>query len=131
MTKVRLGCLVILGFFLFICHASEENFSDEGNKRLLAWKKLIHDHTTNNPTTTLKAVNDFFNQLTYLPEVSMQGTTDIWQTPHEFLITGGGDCEDYAIAKYFTLTAMGIPENKLRITYVVIKNKNQPHMVLT
>ncbi|MES9812804.1 MAG: transglutaminase-like cysteine peptidase [Candidatus Thiodiazotropha sp.] len=43
----------------------------------------------------------------------------------------GGDCEDYSIAKYFTLREMGVAEEKLRIMYVKSVELNQSHMVLT
>jgi len=49
----------------------------------------------------------------------------------EFLATGAGDCEDFAIAKYFTLLELGVDESKMRITYVKSLRRNQPHMVLT
>lgn len=35
--------------------------------------------------------------------------TNNWKTPKEFLIDGEGVCEDFAIAKYFTLLELGIP----------------------
>ncbi len=46
------------------------------------------------------------------------------------LASQGGDCEDYAIGKYFSLKALGIPIQKLRITYVRALRWNEPHMVL-
>ena len=42
-----------------------------------------------------------------------------------------GDCEDFAIAKFFTLKAMGVDEDKLNITYVKALQYNVHHMVLT
>ncbi len=52
----------------------------------------------------LAAVNDFWNRsITYKAE---QGK-DVWQTPAETIALGTGDCEDYAIGKYFTLRALG------------------------
>ncbi len=44
---------------------------------------------------------------------------------------GAADCEDYAIAKYFSLRQLGVPSHKLRITYVKALRLNQAHMVLT
>ena len=44
---------------------------------------------------------------------------------------GAADCEDYAIAKYFSLRQLGVPSYKLRITYVKALRLNQAHMVLT
>ena len=49
------------------------------------------------------------------------------------LASDGGDCEDYAIGKYFTLIAMGVSEDKLKITYVRelrFDPVDQAHMVL-
>jgi predicted transglutaminase-like cysteine proteinase len=51
----------------------------------------------------------------------------------ELLGTGGGDCEDYSISKYFTLLAMGMESEKLKITYVKARGYgliNAAHMVL-
>ena len=47
------------------------------------------------------------------------------------LASNGGDCEDYTIAKYFTLRALGIPDSDMRLTYVNALELNQAHMVLT
>ena len=50
------------------------------------------------------------------------------------LSSGGGDCEDFSIGKYFTLLALGVPTEKLKITYVktrIWNPVNQAHMVLT
>ena len=38
--------------------------------------------------------------------------------------TNAGDCEDYEIAKYFSLIKLGIPDSKLRITYVSYSKTN-------
>ena len=46
------------------------------------------------------------------------GKRDYWATPIEMLATNGGDCEDFSIAKYLTLTQLRVPSDKLRITYV-------------
>ncbi|BBN52020.1 hypothetical protein TRE132_01450 [Pseudomonas chlororaphis subsp. aurantiaca] len=52
-------------------------------------------------------------------------------TPVEALWKGAGDCEDYAIAKYFSLRHLGVSSDKLRITYVKALRQNRAHMVLT
>ena len=52
-------------------------------------------------------------------------------TPIEMLSIGAGDCEDYSIAKYFTLKQLGVDEAKLRLTYVKAVEIGQAHMVLT
>jgi predicted transglutaminase-like cysteine proteinase len=77
-------------------------------------------------------VNQFFNrQFRFVDDSINWRQTDYWATPIEALVKGAGDCEDYAIAKYFTLRRLGVPSDKLRITYVKALRYNQAHMVLT
>jgi predicted transglutaminase-like cysteine proteinase len=86
--------------------------------------------------TQLKAVNDFFNRrVAYREDIDNWGQLDYWASPLETLDRGAGDCEDYAIAKYFTLVALGMPDSRLRMVYVRASiagapNGYVPHMVL-
>jgi predicted transglutaminase-like cysteine proteinase len=67
----------------------------------------------------VQATNKFFNDaIAYVEDIDNWGETDYWATPLESLGRGAGDCEDYALAKYFTLAAMGVPPSKLRMVYV-------------
>ena len=80
----------------------------------------------------LVRVNDFFNQqIQFVEDNELWGLSNYWATPLELLAQGAGDCEDYSIAKYFTLKELGVPESKMRITYVKAVELNQAHMVLT
>ena len=56
--------------------------------------------------------------------------TDYWATPAEFIASGGGDCEDFAIAKFFSLKSLGISSDKLALNYVFASRLNQSHLVL-
>jgi len=84
----------------------------------------------------LRAVNDFYNQrLAYVEDIDNWGQVDYWASPLESLGKGAGDCEDYAIGKYFTLTSLGIPHARLRMVYVRATIAGAPngfvaHMVL-
>ena len=79
----------------------------------------------------LELVNDFMNRTPFVADVQHWGKEDYWATPVEFLSTHGGDCEDFSIAKYFALRSLGVPDEKLRITYVKeIVVYNEAHMVL-
>jgi predicted transglutaminase-like cysteine proteinase len=84
----------------------------------------------------LGAVNDFFNRrIRYAEDIDNWGVVDYWASPLETLGKGAGDCEDYAIAKYFTLVALGMPDSKLRMVYVraaiaAAPGGYRPHMVL-
>ncbi len=86
----------------------------------------------------LKNINEYFNRkLRFETDLKVWGREDYWATPIEALMNGSGDCEDYAIAKYFSLKFSGVPVSKLRITYVKARiggmdsNITQAHMVLT
>ena len=65
----------------------------------------------------LKSINDFANAHPYLLDQLNWGMEDYWETPYEFLVVNG-DCEDYAIAKYYTLRALGVPASQLRVIIV-------------
>ena len=84
----------------------------------------------------LQAINQFFNRLiTYAEDIDVWGQIDYWASPLEMMGPGRGDCEDYAIAKYFSLVATGVPVAKLRMVYVRAQLGGrgappQAHMVL-
>ncbi len=81
----------------------------------------------------LKAINTFFNrQILYRDDRETWGVLDYWASPLETLAKGQGDCEDYAIGKYFSLIAAGIPSVKMRMVYVraQLGATIQAHMVL-
>ena len=78
----------------------------------------------------LRQVNDFYNHVPYVSDQEHWGVNDYWATPVEFVASWGGDCEDYAIAKYMSLKDLGIPTERLRITYVRATRIGETHMVL-
>jgi predicted transglutaminase-like cysteine proteinase len=78
----------------------------------------------------LRPVNGFFNRLPAVTDWVHWGVEDYWATPAEFLASSGGDCEDYAIAKYFTLKELGVPVARLRLVYARTWRSNGAHMVL-
>jgi predicted transglutaminase-like cysteine proteinase len=81
----------------------------------------------------LDAVNGFYNrQVLFRDDTEAWGLVDYWASPLEMLGQGQGDCEDYAIGKYFTLVALGLPIAKLRLVYVraQVAGGVQAHMVL-
>jgi predicted transglutaminase-like cysteine proteinase len=84
----------------------------------------------------LEAINQFFNRrIQFRDDTEVWGQIDYWASPLETLDKGQGDCEDYAIAKYFSLLAVGMPTAKLRLVYVRAQiggpnGAQQAHMVL-
>ncbi|OLF54813.1 transglutaminase-like cysteine peptidase [Pseudomonas chlororaphis] len=99
--------------------------------RLDAWNQLLRDEAGRPEDEQLNAINRFFNrQLSFEDDLFTWQQSDYWATPIEALLKGAGDCEDYALAKYFSLRSLGISSDKLRLTYVKSRRGNQPHMVL-
>lgn len=104
----------------------------EGQKRIDDWHQMLATHPSNSELEQLDGVNRFFNQrMRYVEDIDLWHQVDYWETPIEALWKGAGDCEDYAIAKYFSLRHLGVASDKLRITYVKALRLNRAHMVLT
>lgn len=113
----------------------EQRWGHEAPPRLKVWQRLVHDNQAATASgradaTGLKLVNGFFNQVPYLSDMSNWGVEDYWATPIEMLGSFGGDCEDYCIGKYLSLKEIGVPIEKLRITYVRALRLGESHMVL-
>jgi len=106
-------------------------YGDDAAKRLQAWQALLRTSINLTEQEKLEVVNQFFNQVRFLDDSVHWQQKDYWATPVEFLISNGGDCEDFAIAKYYTLKALGIAEDKMSLAYVKALELNQAHMVLT
>jgi len=103
-----------------------------GRQRIDDWQQLLAANKSLSEPEQLKVVNLFFNrQLRYEEDSDLWHQVDYWATPIESLRKGAGDCEDYAIAKYFSLRHLGVSSDKLRITYVKALRLNRAHMVLT
>lgn len=116
---------------------ASNKFGREAPTRLTIWQRLMRDtrptvDAGNNASTSqaLRRANEFFNQVPYYNDIKHWGMEDYWATPVEMLGSFGGDCEDYSIAKYLSLKDLGIPIERLRITYVRAININESHMVL-
>ncbi len=115
-----------------IIDQAQRDFGDAAKQRLLDWQTLYQDLRNSDEAEQLRSVNQFFNQhVNFVSDDKHWGQKDYWATPYESLTTHGADCEDYVIAKYYTLKELGIPVEKLRITYVKALRINQAHMVLT
>ncbi|KAF0861877.1 cysteine protease LapG [Pseudomonas sp. LD120] len=104
----------------------------EGQQRIDAWQRLLASQKQLPEQEQLRVVNRFFNKnVRYVEDIDLWRKVDYWETPIEALWKGAGDCEDYAIAKYFSLRHLGVSSDKLRITYVKALRQNRAHMVLT
>jgi len=81
------------------------------------WKELVAELKTLPIRARVEHVNDVFNRLPYVPAEVNWHDVAYWETPYEF-IARGGQCQDYAIAKYLALLESGVPEQDLRFVVV-------------
>jgi predicted transglutaminase-like cysteine proteinase len=96
-----------------------KRFGSAPNVRFAEWRKMLGDGTRGAESEKLRRVNNFFNQhMAFDDDYSVWGQSDYWATPLEMIGQGRGDCEDFAIAKYFSLLNLGVPVSKLRLVYV-------------
>ncbi len=108
-----------------------DQYGPAGVARVERWEALVWDLAYASTDAKLRQVNNFFNHLKFETDQRHWHQEDYWATPFETLASNGGDCEDFAIAKYYTLLQLGIPARQMRITYVKALKQNEPHMVLT
>ncbi len=105
--------------------------------RFNAWREFVASGAGGSDLDRLKRVNEFFNRnIVFGEDAVVWGQSDYWATPLETLGRGAGDCEDFVIAKYYTLQMVGVAADKLRLTYVHARTGSstgappQAHMVL-
>jgi predicted transglutaminase-like cysteine proteinase len=102
---------------------------DPGTPQALAWNVLVTTLSYQPTRNKLRLVQRFFDDQRYRTDAEAYGETDHWATVGEFMVHGG-DCEDFAIAKYRTLVAAGFPEQDLRVLIVEDRIQRSPHAVL-
>ncbi len=114
-----------------VIEAVASRYGSEAGVRVSRWRDLLISLSNEKEDEQkLPASNDFFNAIPWVFDPEHWGVEDYWATPIEMLATNGGDCEDFSIAKYFTLKETGVDISKLRITYVKALDYNLAHMVL-
>ena len=117
---------------------ASQRYGDSGAASVIAWRDLLTSSASQPELSKLRRVNEFFNRrIRFSEDRDIWGTEDYWATPLEMLGRAEGDCEDFAIAKYMTLKLMGVPSEKMRLTYVKARLGGpqssivQAHMVLS
>jgi predicted transglutaminase-like cysteine proteinase len=109
----------------------KREYSEQAYRRGIAINELLDDLRDQGIEKQLAEVNRFFNQFEYQEDHLHWGQQDYWATPNEFIGTHKGDCEDFVIAKYFALRKLGVPDERLYLTYVKALRQNVAHMVLS
>jgi len=135
--------LILITIFCLFLNAKELKLTkkelnyikDSPNKSFIInrFKKFkeMRDKAVNFPVEKkLAYVNAFFNKILPVDDATKYNYDDYWATRKEFIIEGKGDCEDYVIAKYFTLLEVGVKKENLYFAVVQVKGKTSYHMNL-
>lgn len=113
-----------------VIEAVSKSYGSRAVRRFEKWCKLIESNMEKKELKKLTVVNNFINRAKRKSDADNYGKSDYWATPLELLGRNRGDCEDFAIAKYFTLKMMNVPADKLRIAYVTALELGVAHVVL-
>lgn len=93
------------------------------------WIAFLQKAKAAPPLGQVQQVNNFMNQAKYIVDQINWNMKDYWATPGQFF-KRFGDCEDYAVAKYMSLAALGFDREKMRIVVVQDLNLKVAHAVL-
>ena len=111
----------------YINNSPKKNFILNRLAKFQSLKKKVTNYTL---IRKLSHINTFLNKTFSKQDIDSNSSIDYWATPKEFLLKGFGDCEDYVIAKYFTLLELNISKEKLYLSVVKVKGQKTNHMVL-
>lgn len=102
-----------------MANLANQRYGHLAKERIVELESLYMSLRPASELEKLKRINTFFNaNIEYVSDQENWGVSDYWATPLESLGKSQGDCEDYSIAKYTFLRALGIPNDRLRLTYV-------------
>lgn len=103
--------------------------SGQCQNRQADWYAMVQDVRGNSRFDQMVLVNRWLNRYKYITDDRLWGVSDYWETPGQF-VEMSGDCEDYAIAKYYTLKALGWNDADLRLVVLRDTVRDIPHAVL-
>lgn len=99
------------------------------SKEIERWAKLVNDLRPQNKLRQIITVNRWFNRLPYKHDEYAYNTLDYWADTQE-LLQKKGDCEDYALSKYYTLRSLGFTPEELKVVVVYDNITYTNHAVL-
>lgn len=93
------------------------------------WLQIVERTKNASTMDKAKAVTVFFNRWPYRTDLDIYKVADYWATPAEFL-ANSGDCEDYAITKFYALIKLGVDPESMRIVALRDTIRNLAHAIL-
>lgn len=110
----------------------QERQEDAQSSGAEKWRRIVQIAATLPEFKRLTLVNDFINNESSVAEsFCMNELGGEAPDAYHFSDVAPRDCKCYAKAKYIALQQVGVPEDKLRITYATASGLNRSHIVLT
>ena len=103
--------------------------ADSSRRNQAYWGEFIEKLADAPPMEQLDDINRYMNEAPYITDPRNYRVSDFWATPKQFF-DRDGDCEDYAIAKFTSLRALGWDNAHMRIVVVQDLNLKIAHAIL-
>lgn len=100
-----------------------------GSAALKSWRRVIAAAAGKPRRQQIEEINRYFNQWPYKLDQEVYGVSEYWATPTEFM-TNSGDCEDYAIAKFYALRELGLANDSMRVVALIDRIRGIGHAIL-
>lgn len=114
-------------------HAQKQYIQDirGQNNFVRQWESNVEDMRSEDRMSEMQSVNLYANHaLKYAEDTDVWKVDDYWASPGEALAKGKGDCEDYAILKYFSLMRLGFNADDMKLLVLVAEHEKELHTVL-
>jgi predicted transglutaminase-like cysteine proteinase len=113
---------------LKICEENRESCQSQAALQFLA---IVDSARTLEGRARLGVINRAINlKIKPMSDLALYGEEDVWSPPLATLAKGAGDCEDYAIAKFFALQEAGVSADDLRIVVLRDDIREEDHAVV-
>lgn len=93
------------------------------------WRSLVRRFRDLDRVGQMEAVNALVNKLPYVTDDKLYGRLDLWDDPLRFF-GQGGDCEEFALAKYALLWHLGFHPERMQVLAVTRLSDMTGHAVL-
>jgi predicted transglutaminase-like cysteine proteinase len=109
----------------------EENRASCQSQAALQFLAIVDRGRRSEGRARLGEINRAINlKLKLTSDLALYGAEDVWSPPLATLAIGGGDCEDYAIAKFVALQEAGVSPDDLRIVILRDDLRVEDHAVV-
>ena len=114
-----------------VIRTCEENRASCSSLAALQFLSIIDIGRSSGGRGRLGKINRAVNlSIRPMSDLSINGEEDVWSSPLTTLGIGAGDCEDYAIAKFFALQEAGVSPDDLRIVVLRDIFRGEDHAVV-